>query len=373
MPKRGENIYLRRDGRWEGRYICGRRSDGRPKYRSIYGYSRESVSKRLSFLRRQHEVKLVLRCAVTFKDLTAGWLEHCRVNVKLSTYERYRILVERHIVPVLGRLLIRELTAEKLREYLEEKRSRGRLDGRGGLAPKTVNDIHVIIKSVIKYAVREFDYHVDRKLSDIRLPKRAAHKIEVFSENETGKITERILEKPDISGLGILLSLDTGLRLGEICALKWSDIDFDEQALSVRRTAIRINHGGSTTLEIQLPKTENSERKIPLTAHYLSLLKSCEDCHGTDEYIFSRKPDRPLEPRTMQYRFHRFLANLNIRIRGFHTLRHSFASRSVERGVDIKTLSEILGHSNVQTTLQMYTHPSIDTKRRSMELASVMA
>lgn len=375
MPKKGENIYLRKDGRWEGRYVCGLKNDGHPKYRSVYGYSRDAISKRLTSLRKQYEIKRVNRCAVSFKDITAQWLESNASNIKLSTYERYRLLLKNHIIPELGDCMIHELTAEKLKAFLNEKKTNGRLDGSGGLAQKTVNDIHVIIKSIIKYATREYDYHVDGKLSDVKLSsKGVGHgRIEVFSENETGKITSKILEKPTIMLVGFLLSLDTGIRLGELCALKDSDFDFQESKLRIRRTAIRINHGGYTSLEIQMPKTENSEREIPLTAKHISLLKACRSDWNSNDYIFTGKLDRPMDPRTMQYRFRRFLESLNIRTRGFHTLRHSFATRYIERGGDVKTLSEILGHSNVQTTLQMYVHPSIDMKRRSVELASSVA
>lgn len=375
MSKNGENIYLRRDGRWEGRYICGRKSNGKPQYCSVYGYSRESVSKKLAFLREQQEIKLLSQCTVTVKDISAQWLINCRADVKVSTYERYHLLIEKHIVPELGELMIHELTGERLKVFLNEKRTRGRLDGRGGLAQKTVNDIHVLIKSIIKYAVHEYDCHVDGKLSDVKISTKGMGrgKIEVFSENETAKLTSKILENPSLPVLGYLLGLDIGMRIGEICALKCQDFDFQEGTLRIRRTVIRINHGGYTTLEIQLPKTENSKRELPLTAKHISLLKACMSDWDSDVFVFTGKPDKPLDPRTMQYRFRRFLESLDISPRGFHTLRHSFATRSIERGMDVKTLSEILGHKNVQTTMQMYVHPSIDMKRRGVELASSVA
>ena len=375
MPKIGENIYLRRDGRWEGRYICARTSDGKAKFRSVYGNSREIVSKKLSYLRKQQELRLKSCCSMTVRELSAQWLAGCRPDIKFSTYERYRHLLEKHILPELGDLMIHELTAEKLRGFLTDKRTNGRLDGTGGLAQKTVNDIHVLIKSMIKFSVREYDAHVDRKLSDVKISSKGSgqRKIEVFSEQETASITAKILDKPSLPLMGFLLSLDIGLRLGEICALKCSDFNFQEGKLRIRRTVIRINHGGSTTLEVQLPKTENSEREVPLTAKLISLLRGIRRDWNADEYLFTGKRDTPLEPRTMQYRFQHFLEGLDIRVRGFHTLRHSFATRSVERGVDTKTLAEILGHSNVQTTLQMYVHPSMDMKRRSVELASAIA
>lgn len=261
----GRSLYLRQKKQWEA-----------PVLLCLRLFERH-VSKKLAFLRKQQEIKLVSQCTVTVKDISAQWLINCRADVKASTYERYHLLIEKHIVPELGELMIHELTGERLKVFLNEKRTRGRLDGRGGLAQKTVNDIHVLIKSIIKYAVHEYDCHVDGKLSDVKISTKGMGrgKIEVFSENETAKLTSKILENPSLPVLGYLLGLDIGMRIGEICALKCQDFNFQEGTLRIRRTVIRINHGGYTTLEIQLPKTENSERELPLTAKHISLLKAC--------------------------------------------------------------------------------------------------
>lgn len=170
--------------------------------------------------------------------------------------------------------------------------------------------------------------------------------------------------------MAFLLRLETGIRLGEVCALRWSDVDFTSGLLHIRRTAYRINYGGRTELVTQTPKTDNSLQTIPLTAKMLSILRSFRA--GENDYLFTGS-DKPMEPRTLQYRFQKFLKELGISSRNFHILRHSFATRCIDCGMDIKSLPEILGHANVQVTLQMYVHPSMDSKRSALEAASVLS
>lgn len=241
------------------------------------------------------------------------------------------------------------------------------MDGRGGLAPKTVRDICIVMKSALKLAKRKYRYSGD---GGINAPAIRQKQVEVFSQLESQRITAAVLKKLDRSSLGYLLCLETGLRLGEVCALRWSDIDLAEGVLRVQRTVYRINYGKRTELVLQTPKSENSVRAIPLTAKMLSVLRQMKD---KKDCCLLTGTERPLEPRTMQYRFRRFLERNNLPLRNYHVLRHSFATRCIEGGMDIKSLSEILGHANVQTTLQMYVHPSMASKRAAMEAASMLA
>ncbi len=373
MPRRGENIYKRKDGRWEGRYICARKPDGGAQYRSIYGRTYGEVREKLLALREEARRFLLEQCPLTVKELTELWLAEEQPNVKPSSYERYRLLVEKHIVPQLGRLRLHELTAEKLSAFLSEKSQRGRLDGMGGLAPKTVGDIYTVLRSVLTLAQRRYHCPQYVSRSEVQLPQPKRTEIEVFSTWESAQITREILNAPTLSNGAFLLCLETGLRLGELCALKWSDIDFREGVLAVRRTALRINHGGRTVLTVQTPKSDASKRAIPLTADMLSLLQRVRGNAAEDAYVLTGKEDKPMEPRTIQYRFRRFQLRLGLRPRNFHTLRHSFATRCVEHGADVKSLSELFGHSNVKTTLQMYVHPSMEQKRRCLEQSSVFS
>lgn len=172
------------------------------------------------------------------------------------------------------------------------------------------------------------------------------------------------------SPAGYLLALDYGLRLGEVCGLKWSDISFAEKTLTVSRTVLRLKNGMRTQLTVQTPKTETSARTIPLTAEMLLLLGKLRNSAPEDAYLLTSKRTLPMEPRTMQYRFKAFLKSHGLKNHHFHALRHTFATRSIEKGFDAKTLSEMLGHRNVKTTLQLYVHPTMLHKRKIVEAVS---
>lgn len=366
MPRRGENIYKRRDGRWEGRYIADRKPDGKAVYRSIYGTSYAQVRERLVAKRQETHKRQIGSCKLTVNELLALWQAE-NSQIKATSRERYRALIELHIQPELGARKVRELNEEVLDAFVRKKLKSGRLDGRGGLAPKTVRDICIVMKSALKLAKRKYRYSGD---GGINAPAIRQKQVEVFSQLESQRITAAVLKKLDRSSLGYLLCLETGLRLGEVCALRWSDIDLAEGVLRVQRTVYRINYGKRTELVLQTPKSENSVRAIPLTAKMLSVLRQMKD---KKDCCLLTGTERPLEPRTMQYRFRRFLERNNLPLRNYHVLRHSFATRCIEGGMDIKSLSEILGHANVQTTLQMYVHPSMASKRAAMEAASMLA
>lgn len=366
MPRRGENIYKRRDGRWEGRYIVGRKPDGRAIYRSVYGATYHAVREKLVLYREENRKRLLRGCTMTVKELLAVWLAESS-HLKPTSRERYRALIEQHIQPELGLHRVCDLTEDILNAFVEKKLKSGRLDGKGGLSPKTVNDICVVVKSALKLARRKFQY---AGAEEFHAPPVKQKPMEVLSEWETRRISAAVLRAPTLSNAAYLLCLETGIRLGEVCALRWSDVDFTGGLLHIRRTAYRINYGGRTELVIQSPKTDNSLRTIPLTAKMLSVLRSFRA--GENDYLFTGS-NKPMEPRTLQYRFQKFLKELGISPRNFHILRHSFATRCIDCGMDIKSLSEILGHANVQVTLQMYVHPSMDSKRSALEAASVLS
>ena len=370
MPKRGENIYKRQDGRWEGRYIAQRQTNGKAIYRSVYGKTYSEVKQKLT--EKQQEVKkktTIKEQDITIEHLMELWLEHHKGEQKESTTERYRFLIDKHIIPQLGTISLSDVTTDMLNDFVKQKLKHGRLDQEGGLSQKTVTDILILLKSALKFARHKSYYH-KVELDYVQIPSVKQKKIEVFTSSELKKITKYALAFPDITNVCILLGLETGLRIGEICALRWSDIDFEEKVLHVERTAIRIKQKNQTKLVIQTPKSENSEREVPLTPKLLELLTP----FYTQEsyYILSQSDKQALDPRTLQYRFHRFLKQLGIRKRGFHAIRHSFATRCAESGMDIKSLSEVLGHSNVRTTLQMYVHPSMDSKRKGIVAASTL-
>lgn len=371
MARKGENIYKRCDGRWEGRYIYERKPDGQAKYRSVYGKTYTEV--RASLQQRKMEQTIPRqRCPMTVKELFEQWLYKKQQEIKPSSYHRYAALTQRHIIPELGALRVSSLTAETLNAFIVQKLRTGRLDGRGGLAPKSVNDLVALCKSALRLAHQRYAI-ADSGIWEVKPPAVRQRTVETLGDQETARLSRAVLTKPDLSGAAYLLCLNTGLRLGELCGLKWSDFNFDEGFLQVNRTVLRLKVGSRTQLAVQTPKSEASERTIPLTAELIQLFTRLRGAAPADAYVLTRQADLPMEPRTMQYRFHSFLKKHQLRDHHFHTLRHTFATRCVEQGADAKTLSEILGHSSVKTTLQIYVHPSMEQKRRFLCAVSTIS
>lgn len=370
MPRRGENIYKRRDGRWEGRYIRGRDDMGKAAYASVYGKSYSEVRERLKSLCTQAGPPACCG-SLTVKELFDRFFDRVGETVKTSTYARYRFLAEKHILPELGQLNATALTSKRLSDFLERKRRSGRLDGTGGLSAKSVRDIGVIVKSALKLLQEERGVSCD--LAAIKLPQSKQPKVKVLSEFELDLLVRHILKEPDISGVGVLLTLNTGLRLGELCALKWSDIDFRSGELYVSRAVQRISDmSGGTRLVVQTPKSETSVRRLPIPLDMLALLKELSRGISADSFVLTGSPRSPLDPRTYQYRFKALLRRCGLPDRNFHSLRHSYATRCIEKGIDVKSVSEMLGHADIKTTLRLYTHSSMEHKKRAIQRISFL-
>lgn len=372
MPKRGENIYKRKDGRWEGRYLIYK--NGAKKYISIYGKTYAAVKDKL-LIAKQNAITVqgengLPDCSLTVRQLFAKWLEEKTATVKLSSYIRYTGLLNVHLLPALGGCAVNKLTAQKLAAFFQAKLHNGRLDKKGGLAAKTIADMLCMIKSAVKMAAKYFKLPQAVAILALRPPIAVRpNKPEILNENECANLSRRIMQQQTPETMAILFCLNTGLRLGEVCALRWSDIDFDAKMLTISQTVQRVTQNDKSQLLLQSPKTAAGKRTIPLTAEIILMLQNRQKKYG-QQYVFGS--DKPLEPRTLQYRFTAVLHICNIRRRNFHTLRHTFASRFVALGGDIKSLSEILGHSNVRTTMQLYVHPSLEQKRADMELVNTM-
>ena len=369
MAKRGIYIYKRKDGRWEGRYVQGRKASGRAKYGYVYGHSYTECREKLKAAEVQKKSPPKCKCMLTVKELFSLLLQKRAGDVKESTLARYRFLINRHILPSLGELTVNKLTAERLQIFLNEKRISGGLRG-GGLSAKSVRDICVLIKSALRLASEIFDS--PEAIPSVKLPPYRQRKIQVFSEGDVQRIAAYAVAAPALGSMGILLGLNTGLRLGELCALRWSDVDFLSGTVRVERTVQRVNCGGSTRLLIQSPKSESSVRSVPVPADMLALLKKRAASAVPDAYILTGCADKPMEPRTCQRGFHKLLRSCGVKDRNFHTIRHTYASRCIERGVDIKSLSEMLGHADIQTTLRLYVHSSMEHKQRAVQKISFL-
>lgn len=362
MARRGENIYKRKDGRWEGRYKNGVRPDGTAKYSSIYGRSYTEVKAALSKKRVSSAITNIPK-NLTLNDLFAMWFEDIRLKVKESTYMNYQMKYEKHIRCSLGKILYNRLTVDQLNDFVQVKLS-------GGLSLKYTADIAGVIKSVCRFTKKRFGY--EDKSEFILIPKGKAKEKELISKDEQSVLNKYLTANPTASNVGILLSSATGIRIGELCSLKWSDIDLQKRTLTVRNTVQRIkNVSGNTRtkLIVTSPKSSSSAREIPLPDFIIPLLN---DLKADDEYYLLSGSRGIVEPRTMQYRFKRILSDLKLSNVSFHSLRHLFATNCIELGFDVKTLSEILGHSSVEITLNRYVHSSMERKAQFMKSLSVL-
>jgi integrase len=352
------NIYHRKDGRWEVRIALGTDENGKRKYRSIYAKTREEAEYKL-LLTQQDEPDSYHVTEMTVSELTAEWLHQAQIRLKESTIANYRMKTDKHILPVFGDMQCCQLTCRKVYDFIEKKLSEG-------LSPRYVSDMIVLMKSIFRYASRE--YHIRNVLDGIILPKCKKNETVLLSADQQKRLKAYVSANQSLAGLGVSLAMHTGIRIGELCALQWGDIDLEKCVLRVSKTMQRIQTQGRekrTKLVITAPKSNSSVREIPIPASLLPMLRSFAG--SADCYVLSGSK-KPVEPRTMQYRFAKLLENADLPSVHFHSLRHAFASGCIALGFDVKTLSEILGHSSVELTLNRYVHTSMERKRQCMAL-----
>jgi len=370
MAKRGDRIRRRSDGRWEGRIKVGTYQNGKTKYKSLYGKSYKDVREKMEHFNpiSLFEEKTYFS---TLNDVISYWLKNSNINRKGSTVHKYEYLIENHILPTIGNVRVEQFSSELFNSFLTEKMKKGRLDGKGGLSQSYVKTMAIIIQSSIDFCVK------DKKCSSMYLsinkPIIPKKEIQILSKECQSILESEVFFDVDLVKLGVMISLQTGLRIGEICALSWDDIDFQNDIIHIRHTVSRVRcdeKDVSTHLIIDTPKTEASVRDVPLPSVIKPYLS--EKYHKRiSNYVVSDKPGF-ISPRTFEYRYHKLLQKCNIPSINYHALRHTFATRCVEVGMDIKTLSEILGHADVAITLKTYVHSSMEIKRIQIEkLASI--
>lgn len=367
MPRKGENIYKRKDGRWEGRFICSYDVKHKAKYAYVYGKSYREVKQKLTEEKgKDKKVEPPSAKVSTYNELLDSWLYSTHLSTKESTQARYAHLINTHIKPQLGTYSLSQLSTEIIEAFIKQQLTNGRLDGRGGLSPKTVTDILTIVKSTIEYAKYK-ELPVICNLSRLSV-KRKDKEIRVLSRLEQATLTKVLINEMDRYKFGVILSLYTGIRIGELCALQWEDFCFSQRTLKIRKTMQRIQNTGNggtskTKIVISEPKSQCSIRDIPLPSFIVAIAKPFITSPKT--YILTGS-EQYIEPRTMQNRFKRYIKESQINDANFHALRHTFATRCVEVGFEIKSLSEVLGHANVNITLNRYVHSSFELKRSNM-------
>ncbi len=373
MSRRGDNIRKRKDGRWEARIIERHTEDGKACYKSIYANSYTEAKNKLINYQKQDMSKKNANHTKTMHDVSEQWLECMSIKLKQSTYALYYRRIQEHIIPYFKNTKVDRISNDMVNRFIREKSENGRLDKKGGLAPKTINDLVSLLNQIMLFAQKK-GYAKGYNLDWIK-PNQEYKELTILSKSEQNQLAGYLKLDTDAVKFGVLISLYTGIRLGELCALKWSDINIQDGTLKIDKTIQRIKNTEKyattkTKIVIDKPKSQKSLRVVPIPSFLHDKLSSQRNRSFNNSYILTGD-NTFIEPRTYQKHFKRILKGANIRDVNFHALRHTYATRAIESGIDIKTLSELLGHSSVKFTLERYVHSSIELKKESVEKLAV--
>lgn len=294
---------------------------------------------------------------VKFKKVANEWLEYKRNCVKESTYFNYMFIIEKYL-----NIKFADVNIKKISNYNDTIKE---LSHR--LSPKTVRDIVNVLKAILKYYEEEHNCKLNYK--KIGMPKLEKNSIEILSDKEKNKIENYCIKENTLKSLGIVICLNTGLRVGEICALKWKNIDLEERNIYVKENLQRVYNPKNrcSNIVIGRPKTESSIRCVPMNKKLFLILSNIKKKYELEAFFLTGSSSKFIEPRNYQNKFKHILRKCKVKPHKFHILRHTFATNCIEVGMDIKALSEILGHSNIEITLNIYVHPSRRRKNKYLE------
>lgn len=356
MENVGANITLRKDGRYMGKFIIGYDDNGKAQYQYVYGMTYDEAESKVLI---GHEVasRYLSGRYNTVGKVYEEWLNAVVNRVKESTFANYKAKFEKHILPEFADIPCADLSAGKINEFINQKLAKG-------LSASYVRDIFTVFKSMLKYAQEEYGFRLS--LKNVVLPKTEKKQIEKISNTAQKRLVSYLKENMSLTAFGILISLFMGLRIGELCGLKWNDVDFQNKILHIRRTVQRIsstNGSRKTKVIISTPKSDASFRSVTIPDF---LMEYFEKFLNKSDFFILSGSDKVIEPRTMQYRYKKILKSVEIENHNFHKLRHTFATNCAEKGFDIKTLSVVLGHSSVNLTLSCYIHPDRFHERKLM-------
>lgn len=332
MPRKGENIYKRKDGRWEGRYIKSRTCTGKIVYGYVYAktYREAKVKLRENALPcNPQQVVSAVTNSYSFSVIALDWFESIKSRTKESTRNKYHNILEDYILPVYGNKTLDTITYEFIESHCNYLLISGGKKGLG-LSAKTVTDVLSVIRNVLKFAVRKGMY-VPCDGSTIQV-KCTSKQMRILSKTEQEQLCKYILAKPEPCNIGILVCLFTGLRVGEICALRWEDISFSDQTIHIHHTLQRIqnqsDNGSKTKIVVTAPKSSCSIRTIPIPDELSDVLAAHKK--SSVGYMLTNDEDKYVEPRTMQNKFKKVLKMSGIESTNFHAIRHTFATRCIE-------------------------------------------
>lgn len=296
-----------------------------------------------------------------FEEYEKEWETRKSEFVKETTLSAYKLLINNHLLPNFGNIELSNINNQLVTQFAFDKLDKG-------LSKKTVQDIIIVLKMIIKDAAK--NGIIEMPMIEVRFPKKydkQKEEIEVFSINDYNKIINYCKENVTSYNLGILISALTGMRIGEVCALKWGDIDIKEGVIKINRTMQRTYNTDmkSTKIVESNPKTFSSSREIPIVKDLIDILRPLSKISKEDKYVIAIDKEI-VEPRLLRNNYKKLLKKLKIKDLKFHGLRHSFATRLLEKGVDVKTVSSILGHSDVTITMNLYVHPTNENKKKAI-------
>lgn len=322
------------------------------KYRSVYGKTFTEAKAKLDKLRGE-VLTPSARCSLLFNDIMKLWLESRRSRIKDSSYASYRNKLEKQIFPYFTGQKYSYVRLEIVESFIADKLAEG-------LSAKYVSDMVVMIKSAAKWA--EINHNYANLVRNAEAPKAKTKETAVFSVEEQRRLLSAIDRTRSQTACGVLLTIFTGLRIGELCALKWSDINLETKNLHINKTIQRMTVYGSqskTEVRITAPKSATSVRDIPLPDFLVKMLSAYKG--KSDDYVVSGN-GQYVEPRCFTNRYKSLLKKANVPSLKFHSLRHTFATNALQQNFDVKTLSEILGHANASITMRVYVHSSMERK-----------
>lgn len=305
-----------------------------------------------------------------YSNWIVKWLQRKEQLVKESTFAAYSNIVVNHLLPKFGEMKLEHITEEIIQDYVFDLLKYGRLDGSGGLGERASKDIVIVLKNTLRDAMRA--KLIKTTVFEIRFPSyNSQSKIKVLSPTEQKQLCNAIDLNLTTKSAGILLSLHTGMRIGEVCALRWMDVDMEDRMIHVNHTLQRVykkdlSGTGKSKLLLSTPKTKTSRRSIPISKSLYNVMKGLSP--SSPNMFFLSGSEKIIEVRTFRTFFETFLMKNGFEKFNFHILRHTFATRCIEAGADCKTVSELLGHATVNMTLNLYVHPRLEQKRNCVEL-----